>query len=345
MSTTFNTFLSYGIIFCFTIMLKKILIFHVRNFRFKLTFFFFLFSLYINLILFILYMIILVIPLLHLILECVWLDLVPTSQCSPLNPKVFRSLFHENLYTIAKKMPFDVHSNEVMHTLSLILKYEDNPNVFVEYVKSPELYSHSAPSKQAYADLCKCRIEVSPEVGILLTEMGSFECKSSYLNNDQIHSSAEQKWLLHRYNKSECIWFDFLTQDQKKRAEERLFGTLLEFNKLPIRQEYFIPEKSIFLGGESLCFSRLGTTPQIIVSAISDENKWDLGSKLLADNPAVNGEISQIIKSYVSKREPTMDLIQKYLANEVSSRENPRQLSDAMSKEIRSWRPKAGRFD
>jgi hypothetical protein len=40
-----------------------------------------------------------------------------------------------------------------------------------------------------------------------------------------------------------------------------------------------------------------------------------------------------------------MDLIQKYLANEVSSRENPRQLSDAMPKEIGSWRPKAGRYD
>ena len=306
---------------------KEVLIFKLISFKFKLTFFLFTFALYKNLIIFILYMISLVISVFHGVLEYVWFDLIPTSQCSPLNPKVFRSLFHENLYTIAKKMPFNVHSNEVMHILSLIVENKDNPNIFVEYVKSPELYSHSAPSKQAYADICKCQISGSTETGFLLEGKDSYECKSSYFNNKEIHSSNYISDLMLRYNKSESIWFDYPTQDQQRRAEERIFHTKVEFEKLPIIDENLISESSGSF--------RLGPLPKILISSINEEFKWDLDKIRLIDNPSKYNEISQTIKVYTSNREPLIsEFIQNNLRDEVSTSISPYQISDSTRKFI-----------
>ena len=316
---------------------KEVLIFKLISFKFKLIFFLFTFALYKNLIIFILYMISLVISVFHGVLEYVWFDLIPVSECSPLKPKIFHSCFQENLYVISKMMPFDTHRNEVMHRLSLIIEYQDCPGILVESVKSPELYSPNVQSKQAYADIVKCQISGSTETGFLLQGKDSYECKSSYFNRNEIHSSNYLSDLMLRYNKSESIWFDYPTQDQQRRAEERIFHTKVEFEKLPI-----IEENLIFESSRSF---RLGPPPKILISSINEEFKWDLNKIRLMDNSSSYNEISQIIKTYASKREPFSEFIQDHLRGEVSPNISEYQISNYTRKILDSLITKTKRYD
>lgn len=104
------------------------------------------------------------------------------------------------------------------------------------------------------------------------------------------------------------------------RAEEQVFQTKVEFEKLPIIEENSIHESSDPF--------RLGPTPKILISSVNEEFKWDLDKIRLIDNSPRCNEILQIIKAYAIKREPVSELIQADLRGEVSPIISPYQISN-----------------